>query len=79
MTETTCKRMRTAPAWWMALAVLVAVLALLGKATAVLVVGLAVLTQRLAVAAVAGLAWCDEQTSQRAGMPPLAALHGEVI
>ena len=79
MTIVTCKQMRTSPAWWMVLAVLVAVLALLGKAAAVLVVGLAVLVQRLAVAAVAGLAWCDEQTSQRAGMPPLAALHGEGI
>lgn len=76
MSLETRTRLREAPGWWTALAVVVALLALATKATALLVVALVVLIERLAVLLMAAVTWCDVWASGRAGLPPLASDGG---
>lgn len=72
----TVTQLRSAPTGWAVAAVVVALVVLAAKSAGLVVLAAILLVERLVAVVLVVLAWADEQTSDRAGLPPLAGGTG---
>lgn len=72
----TVTQLRRAPTGWALAAVAVALVVLAAKSAGLIVLAGLLLVERVVAVVLVVLAWADEQASDRAGLPPLAAGAG---